>query len=162
MKMDNSIFDLNDSSQQIISKLDDVITDDNRMAIDELLGLLSATKDGEVRNAVAIALADWQEERAVPVLLNLLQADKTTGNRGTLIYALQAFDCEPYLAQISQQLCSGNFEVKENTIQIFLDLPDQMSEDVINESLQILTNCPEQDKYVLHAIEILEEIAENS
>lgn len=155
-------FEKTDTVEQISDKLEVIVADDNRTATGELLDLLESVQDGGIRNSIAIALSDWQEERAVPILLRLLRSNATKNNRGTLIYALQAYDCVPYLPQIAQQICEGNFEVKENAIQIFIDLPEQITEQALDESLQVLDACQSKDDYVDHAIRILKEIAENN
>lgn len=147
---------------EITDKIEVIVADDNRAATDELLALLESVQNGGVRNSIAIALSDWQEERAVPILLDLLRSNSTLNNRGTLIYALQAYDCLPFLSQITRQVCEGNFEVKENAIQIFIDLPDRIAQNVIDETLRVLITCQDKDEHTDHAIRILKEIAEDN
>lgn len=158
----NSFFSSFQDSNKILAEIDQLVENDNRLSTDAMLTLLSTTTDSSVRNAVAVALSDWKEEKAIPILLNLLEQESTKHNRGTLIYSLQSYDAESFLPIIAQQVCAGNFEVKENALQIFIDLPDELDQDKLNESLNILKEYPEKDEYVIQATEILEEILSNN
>jgi len=76
-----------------------------------LLALLAGGANPIVWNSAAIGLRDLGDARAVPALLSKLAARTTEGARGTLIYALQAFDCAPFVETLLDRAITRNYEV---------------------------------------------------
>ena len=66
-------------------------------AAPRLLQLLRTTESPIIRNAAALALSDLNEPQAFQVLVDLLRDERTQNNRGTLLYALGAYDCSSIL-----------------------------------------------------------------
>jgi len=76
-----------------------------------LIALLAGGANPIVWNSAAIGLRDLGDARAVPALLSKLAARTTEGARGTLIYALQAFDCAPFVETLLDRAITRNYEV---------------------------------------------------
>ncbi|MBO0930514.1 HEAT repeat domain-containing protein [Fibrella aquatilis] len=158
----NNVFYGLSNPEQIIDKIDELDSANDMSFADDVKTLLATTSDDNVRNAAVLLLADWKIDTAVPIIIKLLNDEATKHSRGTLIYALQFFDATDILPTIATQIGIGNFEVKENALQFFIDLPDQLDQSIINKSLSILENFANKDKYIYDAIDILNEITENN
>jgi HEAT repeat protein len=64
-----------------------------------------------IRNKAALDLMDMQAEGAVEPLLKAISKPENVNHRGTLVYALTAFNCEQYLEVIVDLALTGNYEV---------------------------------------------------
>jgi len=96
--------------------------DDARIDKHFVLNLIEAlinTNSRTIRNIIAITLRDIgppDADAAAPALARLLTDPRTEGSRGTLIYALRAFDCSPYIELLVNLANTGGFEVKEESL----------------------------------------------
>jgi HEAT repeat protein len=155
----------NPNSDEVLSIIENIDVLKDNSIIEDLLKLLKVTQNDNIRNSTVIILANWHEEKVVPVILELLDLDSTKNNRGTLLYALSYFEYASFLPTIIKQLCDGNEEVMEMTIQLLEKLPDSMQEHILNESLNIIKECQSQNtqdirsKYLEYALEIIEDYA---
>ena len=86
-------------------------------SVPSLMAFIQVTESRMVRDAIAVALADFQDERAAPVLAELLQDQCTVGGRGSLLYALSGFDNAPFLEQLVDIVIDGNFEERHQAFQ---------------------------------------------
>lgn len=86
-------------------------------SVPSLIALIRTTESKAVRNAVAVALADLKDERAAPVLAELLQNQRYAGSRGSLLYALSGFDNAPFLEHLVDIVIGGNFEERHQAFQ---------------------------------------------
>lgn len=64
-----------------------------------------------VRDKAALDLMDIGDESAVGPLLLAIAKPENLNHRGTLVYALGAFNCEPFLEVLVDLVLTGNFEV---------------------------------------------------
>ena len=64
-----------------------------------------------VRDKAALDLMDIGNESAVGPLLHAISKPENLNHRGTLVYALGAFNCEPFLEVLVDLVLTGNFEV---------------------------------------------------
>lgn len=80
-------------------------------AAPRLLELLRTADSPLIRNAAALALSDLKEPKAFAVLVELLRDERTRKSRGTLLYALGAYDCSSILPLLVDLVIGGNFEV---------------------------------------------------
>lgn len=80
-------------------------------AVPDLVSLLKKVQSCNLRNNIALALADIGEQSALEPLMSLIKSKKTEGCRGTLIYALQSLDCSPILIDLVELVINGGFEV---------------------------------------------------
>jgi hypothetical protein len=69
------------------------------------------SSDSEVRNTAALNLMDIQAEAAVKPLISAILKPENVNHRGTLVYALSAFNCEAFLEILVDLALTGNYEV---------------------------------------------------
>jgi len=86
-------------------------------SIDALIIDLEST-DSSVRNKAAISLMDIGDERAVAPLLKAIQKPENSNYRGTLVYALSAFNCLNHINILVDLVLTGNYEVATGSFQI--------------------------------------------
>jgi HEAT repeat protein len=67
--------------------------------------------NSSVRDKAALDLMDIGDESAVGPLLRAISKPENLNHRGTLVYALGAFNCEPFLEVLVDLVLTGNFEV---------------------------------------------------
>jgi HEAT repeat protein len=83
-----------------------------------LLEVLRSTSDASVRNAAALALSDLKDPSAFNVLVDLLKSERTHGSRGTILYALGAYDCSTILPLLVDMVIDGHFEVSRQAFSL--------------------------------------------
>ena len=106
--------DLTDSSSpwdMKVSAADEIAIKLGLEAGETLFPLLKDT-DPDVRNAVALALRDLKDDRAIPPLLNAILDPANKNNCGTLAYALETLNCSQYFGKSIKLITSKNFEVR--------------------------------------------------
>ncbi|WP_281862892.1 HEAT repeat domain-containing protein [Planomicrobium okeanokoites] len=101
-----------------------------------LIKHITLTEKPGIRNALAIALRDIGNEKMVSPLIDLINDPKTLGSRGTLLYALEPFNCTEHLETIVQQFLTGNFEVQAMAYQLLESMNGKVPADVLLKSLQ--------------------------
>ena len=69
------------------------------------------SNNSSVRDKAALDLMDMGDGSAVGPLLRAISKPENLNNRGTLVYALGAFNCEPFLEALVDLVLTGNFEV---------------------------------------------------
>lgn len=77
--------------------------------------------DAKIRNLAAITLMDSGNPESVPALVDAIEFAAHREARGTLIYALSAFDCSSHLPQIFRWAIEGGFEASHEAISILKD-----------------------------------------
>ncbi|WP_409292470.1 HEAT repeat domain-containing protein [Peribacillus sp. SCS-37] len=90
----------------------------DKEAVPLLINYLKSTENHNIRNLIALALSDIGDGRAVKPLIEMINDPKTSGNRGTLLYALKPFDCSPFLETLIRHLLTGNFEVQLTSFEL--------------------------------------------
>lgn len=98
------------------------------LASPHLLRVLERTNDSAVRNAVALALSDLKEPAAFAVLVDLLKGGRVLANRGTLLYALGAYDCSPILPLLMDIVIDGNFEESRQALSLITGIETELDE----------------------------------
>lgn len=106
-----------------------------------LIHYLVETDNNILRNAIAIALSDIGSNEAIEPLISMLSHTKTIGSRGTLLYALEAFDCSSHAELITDLLFEDRFEVSRQALLLLESI-------VNNVPIEIKQKCVEkiQDK----------------
>ena len=92
-----------------------------------LVALLKATTDHGIRSATALALHDLAAEVALAPLVEVIEDPKTRGYRGTLVAALRAFDCGPYLDKLVDWIVEGNFEVSHEAFMVIEEMESTLT-----------------------------------
>jgi len=126
----------NNNVEKVEQLLDGMSADQHQEATKILIKHLTQTEDKNLRSLLAIALRDSGNEEAISPLINLLSDSRTLGSRGTLLYALESFDCTAHLEIIIHQFLTGNFEVQAGAFQLIESMNGNVSGDVLLESLQ--------------------------
>ncbi len=97
-------------------------------AAPRLLELLRTTDNPVIRNAAALALSDLKEPQAFLVLVDLLRDERTGKSRGTLLYALGAYDCSSILPLLVDLVIDGNFEVSRQALGLIQGIETELDE----------------------------------
>ena len=79
-----------------------------------MIALLETTSEPIVWNAAAVGLRELRDDRAIRPILDLIRSAKSEGARGTLVWALEAFDCAPYIELLVDLVVNDNYEVARN------------------------------------------------
>jgi HEAT repeat protein len=87
------------------------------MNIDVLIADLDSS-NSQTRDAAAIQLMDIGDARAVIPLIKAICEPRNENHRGTLVYALSAFDCIDHFDLLVDLVLNGNFEVATGAFQI--------------------------------------------
>jgi hypothetical protein len=110
--------------------------------------------DPRVRDLAALELMDRGDARAVPALWNAIKRPENIDHRGTLVYALSAFDQSERLESLVNLALTGNFEVSIGAAAILEDAP-QSAESLEHIRAQ-LAQHPVESLTEEHHIEALE------
>ncbi len=87
---------------------------------DKAVAALSSS-DASERNSAAIMLMDLGNPVAVPPLIAAIECGENRQSRGTLIYALSAFDCSGRFEQLFSWALDGGFEASCEALSIIRD-----------------------------------------
>ncbi|MFD4707950.1 HEAT repeat domain-containing protein [Gottfriedia sp. NPDC058432] len=131
-----------------------------------LIEYLKSTDNHRIRNSIAIALSDIGSKKAIEPLIEMINDPKTLGNRGSLFYALKAFDCSAHLETLVYHLLTGNFEVQANTFQLIeeninSDINDEVLSKCILKVKEELNELERQKDILSDALEMLKSFKKN-
>jgi HEAT repeat protein len=76
------------------------------------------SSSSSIRDRAALELVDLRNESAVGPLLRAISKPENVNHRGTLVYALGAFNCEAFLEVLVDLALTGNFEVAVGAVGI--------------------------------------------
>jgi HEAT repeat protein len=141
----------NDKFDEAEVILEEIGNSKNKEAIPLLVEYLKSTENVLLRNSIALALSDIGNTEAVQPLIDVINDPKTLGNRGTLLYALEPFDCSAHLETLIYHLITGNFEVQAQAYQLIESINGKISD-------EILFKCILRVKEELNEIERQQEI----
>ncbi|MBK8656495.1 MAG: HEAT repeat domain-containing protein [Haliscomenobacter sp.] len=119
--------------EKVIAAAEELRIRKSDSGIELLLSLLKITDNNNVRNAVALTLADLKEERAFQILHQLLLNDSTAKSRGTLLYAISVFDCTSIFPLLIDFVIEGNFEVSRQAFSILEQMELEIDEKTFHE-----------------------------
>jgi hypothetical protein len=115
-------------SKRIVEAAREAASRKDSLAGPHMLRVLERTNDPSVRNAVALALSDLKDPSAFDVLVDLLKSARASGNRGTLLYALGAYDCSPVLPLLVDLVIEGNFEESRQALSLITGIETELDE----------------------------------
>ena len=131
-------------------------------AIPLLIECLETTDNKLLRNSIAIALGDIGSTIAIKPIINALQDAKTLGARGTLLYALESFDCSPYIELLVEFLINGNFEESRQSLILIESMNSTVSPENVKRCISKLQKNIErlEDKidFLSESVDIIEEL----
>jgi HEAT repeat protein len=114
-----------------------------------------------VRDTAALDLMDLGDESAVGPLLQAISKPENINHRGTLVYALGAFNCEPFLEVLVDLVLTGNFEVSTGAFGIIEESAtsaDAMQR--VRRQIQKYAHSALAIEHQKHGLEALAELAE--
>ncbi|MFJ7973818.1 HEAT repeat domain-containing protein [Psychrobacillus sp. NPDC096389] len=111
--------------------LEEISRSKDIQAIPLLIEYLQSTENALLRNSIALTLSDIGNEEVVQSLIDVINDPKTLGYRGTLLYALEPFDCSAYLETLIYHLINGKFEVQAQAYQLIESIKGELSEEVL-------------------------------
>ena len=127
-------------------------------AVPVLIKYLEETDDSRVRNAIALALSDIGCPHAIEPLISLITNPKTSKSRGTLLYALEAFDYRNYSDIIVNQLFEENFEASRQAftlLELIIDeIPWEKRQKYIERIKEIIKTSNENLLFYYEAIDL--------
>lgn len=121
--------------QSIEKLLNELSKHQHKELVPLLVKYLGITENPSIRNTIAMMLRDIGDEEAVQPLVDLLKDPKTIGSRGTLLYALEPFDCIDHLEVIVEQFLAGNFEEQAQAFQLIASLDGKATGNSLVKSL---------------------------
>ncbi|MEV6299247.1 HEAT repeat domain-containing protein [Actinoplanes sp. NPDC051861] len=128
-------------------------------AAPHLLEMLRTSDDAAVRNYAALALSDMRNPEVLDVIAGLLQDPRTAGSRGTLLYALEPYDCSPILELLVDLAITGNWEVSRSALGLLTgvngDIGEELWSRLRDRVLAALSTADEEQR-----IEVLEPLLE--
>ncbi|MCP2728229.1 HEAT repeat domain-containing protein [Limnofasciculus baicalensis] len=145
-----------EDESRIISGIQEAVDLGDYSTTPYLIDLLEKTSNHTIRDQIALALRDIGDERAVKAIANLLTDVKTLHHRGTLIYALSAFDCTEILPLLVELVISGGFEVSREAFLIVENIEGEIEPNVWNEcqhKVKVAIEQASEDK-----VELLKEL----
>jgi HEAT repeat protein len=125
----------NDKFDEAEVILEEIGNSKNKEAIPLLVEYLKSTENVLLRNSIALALSDIGNVEAVQPLIDVINDPKTLGNRGTLLYALEPFDCSAHLETLIYHLITGNFEVQAQAYQLIESINGKISDEILFECI---------------------------
>ncbi|QOS80401.1 HEAT repeat domain-containing protein [Paenibacillus sp. JNUCC31] len=93
-----------------------------------LIELLKSTDNTILRNTIAIALMDIGDDRAVEPLIEVITDPKTSGSRGTLLYALENLNYIVHIESIIPFIGDSSLEVSAQSFMLLEQIMDKLSD----------------------------------
>jgi len=130
----------------------------DRQAVPILIEMLQKTLEPAIRNAVAIGLRELGDERALYPIVSLINDPITESNRGTLIYALEGFNCRQLLPFLVDLVITGNFEVSHQAFSVIESIDAEIDSETLNICVQKLKNALLVDEMKADLLEDLNDL----
>lgn len=120
----------NNSFDEAINIINNIGSNKYKDAVPLLIKHLKITNNNILRNAIAIALSDIGEVEAIEPLISMIKNPKTKGDRGTLVYALGAFDYSPYIELLVDLIKGENFEVSRQSLYLIKSIIKEIPKEI--------------------------------
>jgi len=125
-----------------------------------LIKLLYETDNANLRNSIALALSDFGNADAVVHLINVIKDPKTKGQRGTLLFALESFECSPYTKLFIDLFQESGFETSRQAYILLENISEKLQDeekDRFKKKIQlILTDLEEKTDLLIQLLESIE------
>lgn len=156
----------NSKIEKAISTIEEIGKNKYKEAVPLLIDYLGSTDNHIIRNAIAIALSDIGDPRAVEPIVNMLKNPITIGHRGTLLYALEPFNYSDYIELLTEFLIDDNFEVSRQSLSLIESITTDIPSKVIQESITKIESEIEKlrDKinFLTESIKVLNKLKNNN
>ncbi|MBT2723785.1 hypothetical protein [Bacillus sp. ISL-46] len=127
-----------DDLKEVEHLLDVVGTEQVKEAIPLLVEFFKKTNNHQLRNQIALCLSDIGSDEVVKPIIDMINNPKTLGNRGTLLYSLEPFDCSEHLDSLVHHLITGNFEVQAEAFQLIQSMNGRFPNEMLLKSIETL------------------------
>lgn len=127
----------------------------NEEVVPVLLKYLKITDNNILRNEIALALSDIGSPLAVEPIIEMLKDPKTLGSRGTLLYALQPFDCSSHVGLLVDYMINGNYEVRQEAKQLIFLMNIDNADDLLKKIKNAIVDLEERVDFLS---EVLDEL----
>ncbi|MEK4246421.1 HEAT repeat domain-containing protein [Psychrobacillus sp. FSL K6-2684] len=151
LAIENERFDETEIILEEISKSKDI------QAIPLLIGYLRSTENALLRNSIALTLSDTGNEDVVQPLIDVINDPKTLGYRGTLLYALEPFDCSAHIETLVYHLINGNYEVQAQAYQLIKSFKKEIPNEVL---LDCISNVREELNEIERKVDLMSDTLE--
>lgn len=118
--------------------------------IEFLISLISLDNSG-IRNRAALALENIKDNRALEPLLTAIFKKENHNYNGTMVFALESFDCSQKLKEIFRILFYETYESKISAYSILNDQIFDFTKDDLHEIQKMWDDCklhPEKCPYI--------------
>jgi len=131
---------------------------------DQMLATLPHTDDPRLRNIIALKISEHgsadSKKASVPILKRLLEEPRTSGCRGTLLYALHEMQEPLPLSFLLNQIVDRDtsYEVQSEVFEMIQESMSSFSRQEISDAVRIVEQVNLQNNECLHdVLEILKE-----
>jgi HEAT repeat protein len=149
----------NNNIEEAINIIREIGNNRDVEAVRFLIRYLIGTDNNTIRNAIAIALSDIGSNEAIEPLISMLKTPKTIGARGTLLYALESFDCSAHAELITDLLCEDSFEVSRQSLLLLMsnanNIPIEIKQKCIQKIQEKIENLRDKTEFLTDSIEVL-------
>ncbi|WP_102275557.1 HEAT repeat domain-containing protein [Cytobacillus massiliigabonensis] len=149
----------NNNIEDAIDLIEEIGNNKNIEAVRPLIHHLLTTDNKNLRNAIAIALSDIGNSEAIEPLIYMLKSPNTVGSKGTLLYALENFNCGPFAELIVDLLFDDSFEVSRQSFLLLESnaktIPTDLKHKCIKKIMSKIDNLRDQTEFLRESIEIL-------
>ncbi|WP_338751113.1 HEAT repeat domain-containing protein [Bacillus sp. FJAT-52991] len=149
----------NNNINEAIEIIETLGKNKNVEAVEFLIQHLTATDNNNLRNAIAIYLADIGCDKAVEPLVDLLKDPKTEGARGTIVYSLGYFNCSNHIEQLADLLFSCNFEISRQSLMLLESpvnkIPIEMKQKYIKKVKNRIEDLCDEIDFFKEALKVL-------
>lgn len=115
-KLKKSILENNE--EEMLKIIEIIGNEKNELALPTLLDIFNKTSNNIIRNTVALALGDIGNPIVIEPIVQMIFNPITQNNRGTLIYALNNYECSKYIKQFIKLIYTGNYEVSREAFNL--------------------------------------------
>lgn len=152
----------NNNIDKAIELIKDIGKNKYQKSLPILIEYMETTDNHLLRNTIAIALSDIGNPIAIKPLINTLKDTKTLGNRGTLLYALESFNCYQYIELFVDFMINGNFEESRESFILIESINSYISCETLNKCIskleQSIEKLEEKIDFLSDGIDVLKEL----
>jgi hypothetical protein len=123
---------------------------------------LLTTNAPTVRNALAMIISDQKHPAGFAALVTLLKEDRTRAHRGTLLYALGAYDYSSILPLLIDFVIDGTFEVSRQAHTLISNIETEVDDQTWNACAERLRNAlptaaPDRQPVIAELLELFDD-----
>jgi HEAT repeat protein len=149
-------------SQHILDAASQLAIRGETHGMQAVMNVLLTTNDPAVRNGLAMIVSDQKHPAGFDALVKLLQDERTRAHRGSLLYALGAYDCSSILPLLIDFVIDGTFEVSRQAHSLISGIETEVDESTWSACAERLRGAlpnadPDRHAVVAELLELFEE-----